>query len=501
MKKIPLLLLILLISFVTKAQEATIKFDIKNNLDKDIYILNNDYSNAEVMFGERGFNLPLVNSKATYTFKISKPVFYFAYYKGDSTKETSRYAFFLSPGDNLEFSVDALNPSTTCMVKGKGSENNQPLIQEINNAQFNLDAHKSDTLPGNVLKALKKKSSTNASALEKYISKYHPTKDFISVHRLTVQYFPVIEYIEFKGNHKYQIRKAFYRNEDKWQAVEDSLTTAHSLSNEQILNIPQYVYSLPVYVTRLKERLWKHPELLPEYFASEDGLVIMNDDPENVPKEKIINKHFTGKTAEFLFAAALFKSAINETEDNLPEIFARFKQAYPNSQYQRYIQPDITKIEERRKRTMTPEMKIVENPESLQTFEDVLKLVKGKTVLLDMWGTWCGPCRSELSNNSDAIKANFKDKGLDYLYIANHDSGKESKWKELIAYYNMTGTHVMASKNLTKDIMTKIKGTGFPTYVIIKKDGTFELSEAGFPMNREVLFKQLDKALQWAEQY
>ena len=112
-----------------------------------------------------------------------------------------------------------------------------------------------------------------------------------------------------------------------------------------------------------------------------------------------------------------------------------------------------------------------------------------------MWGTWCGPCRSELLQNSDSIKHYFNNKGLDYLYIANHDIGKDDKWKELISYYNLTGTHILASANLTKDIMTKVKGTGFPTYVIIKKDGTFELSEAGYPMKREVLVKQLEKVL------
>lgn len=492
MKTLPLFLI--LIAFASNAQEATIHFDIKNNLSKDIYVLNNDYSSPDIMFGERGFDLTLTNGKATHTFKLTKPVFFFVYFRGDSTKETSRYAFFLAPGDNLEFAVDALNPKATSVVRGKGSENNQPLIQQFNNDDVDFSAHKKDTLPNNVIQALKIRNEHDKKLLQNYISTYLPSKEFIRTHDLMVQYSPLIEYIQFKGNHKFVIRKAFTRNEQQWQAVEDSLTTALPISNDEMLNTPQYVYFVSLYVTRVKERLWRHPELLPEYFGSEDGVATVKKDPQNLPQEKIIHKHFTGKTREFLLAE-LLKSAINETEDNVSEIFARFRAAYPNSGYLKYLEPEINKIEQRKKRTLTNDMIIVPNSEAYKSFEDILQLVKGKTVLLDMWGTWCGPCRSELANNSDAIKAYFKDKGLDYLYIANHDTGNESKWKELIPYYNMSGTHIIASKQLTSDIMTKIKGTGFPTYVIIKKDGTFEVSEAGYPMKREVLYRQIERAL------
>ncbi|HEX4372477.1 MAG TPA: hypothetical protein VHZ50_04135 [Puia sp.] len=110
-------------------------------------------------------------------------------------------------------------------------------------------------------------------------------------------------------------------------------------------------------------------------------------------------------------------------------------------------------------------------------------------------GTWCGPCRESLLENSDSIKTHFQNKGLDYLYVANHDESNPAKWKKLIPYYNLSGTNILASKTLTEDIMQKVKGEGYPTYLIIKRDGSFELSKAGAPMNRNVLYKQLEDAL------
>ncbi|MGZ3778737.1 MAG: TlpA family protein disulfide reductase, partial [Mucilaginibacter sp.] len=109
----------------------------------------------------------------------------------------------------------------------------------------------------------------------------------------------------------------------------------------------------------------------------------------------------------------------------------------------------------------------------------------------DMWGTWCGPCREEIEKHSASIREHFKGKQLDYLYIANMDLKNGDLWKKLIAYFDLEGTHLLANKALTDDIMTKVKGTGFPTLFIIKKDGTFEGSKSQYPVNEDILIRQL----------
>ncbi len=112
-----------------------------------------------------------------------------------------------------------------------------------------------------------------------------------------------------------------------------------------------------------------------------------------------------------------------------------------------------------------------------------------------MWGTWCSPCRQEIEKNSAEIKKHFKGKGLEYFYVANYDASNTKAWKELISYFNLEGTHILASQALTKSVMNAVKGKGFPTYFLIKKDGSYELSKAGYPMERAKLIQQLEEAL------
>jgi thiol-disulfide isomerase/thioredoxin len=311
---------------------------------------------------------------------------------------------------------------------------------------------------------------------------------------LLLEIYTLYEFIEFKGTRQFNIPEQYFRNESKWQILEDSLIRQYSFDNDKLLDIPIYTYFLQTYYIRVQERCWIHPELIKQYTDSNTTINDLLDDPQNLLRENIINSHFKGKSAEFLYAD-LFMMSINDKEENLPEIFNRFEQKYPKSQYIPYVQSAINKIMERRKRILSDKMILIDKTDSLQTMNDLLKMFKGQTVLLDMWGTWCGPCRSELSLNAELIRKRFDSTNLTFVYVANYDTNKKSKWKELIAYYNLVGTHILASENLTKSIMNSIKGTEYPTYLIIRKNGTYIVSEAGYPMNKDILYDELECAL------
>ncbi|PHQ29858.1 hypothetical protein CJ305_07770 [Leeuwenhoekiella nanhaiensis] len=487
-----------ILPFLAQAQTNTqIALNIENATVDQVYFANSDYTKAAVLFGERVKEVALAEGKATWQDQISRPLFINAGYHNSDTKEFFTYAFYVSPGDSLEVSFDAKNPDSTLVVQGKGYRNNQPLLQKVLSDRESYEAYQKDSLPYNVLEAITLKNAEHKQILKDYNEKYSPDQSLVEVTDLYAEYFPLWTYLTFSGAQKFYAGEAFKRNESKWQAVADSLTLKLPMNNTALFDIPDYVYFLPLHLIRLKEYVWSHDDLLPYYYdtaTQEEALELYNNDRENVLREKIINKHFEGKTAEFLYAT-LFKSAIDDKEDSLPEIYSRFVKKYPNSAYIPYLEPAIKEIEAKRERKLTDKMQIIENADTYTTFDEVLELVKGKTVLLDMWGTWCGPCPKEFSLNSEAIKKHFEDRDLEYLYIANFDLENKEKWKELIAYYKLEGTHILASDELTKNIMGTLDSTSYPTYAILKKDGTFELSKAGYPMDREVLFDQIENAL------
>jgi thiol-disulfide isomerase/thioredoxin len=101
----------------------------------------------------------------------------------------------------------------------------------------------------------------------------------------------------------------------------------------------------------------------------------------------------------------------------------------------------------------------------------ILELYKGKFVLLDIWGTWCGPCKEALSHSTEEY-ARLKDYDIQYLYLAN--KSPQTAWENVIKEYNVSGPNV-AHYNLPPEQQAAIERHlnvhAWPTYKLFNRDG------------------------------
>ena len=96
---------------------------------------------------------------------------------------------------------------------------------------------------------------------------------------------------------------------------------------------------------------------------------------------------------------------------------------------------------------------------------------KGKIVYLDIWGTWCTPCKNKLKK-SHKLKEELKDYDIVYLYLANNS--EEDSWKNVIGEYNLTEpncVHYNLPEEQQDAIEQYVKITGYPTYRLIDRKG------------------------------
>ena len=101
----------------------------------------------------------------------------------------------------------------------------------------------------------------------------------------------------------------------------------------------------------------------------------------------------------------------------------------------------------------------------------ILEPFKGRIVYLDIWGTWCGPCKDKLKE-SHFVKDQLKDYDIVYLYLAN--TSPEESWKNVIKEYDLTGpncVHYNLPKDQQRAIEQFLKVDSFPTYKLIDKQG------------------------------
>lgn len=115
-----------------------------------------------------------------------------------------------------------------------------------------------------------------------------------------------------------------------------------------------------------------------------------------------------------------------------------------------------------------------------------LSELRGKYVLLDFWGVWCGWCVRGIPEMKKAYEAH-KDK-VEFVSIDCFDT--QDKWTDALQKYQMPWRHVKSED--TDATPQKYAVHGYPTKILINPDGTinfiFEGEDADF-------YKQLDKAL------
>jgi thiol-disulfide isomerase/thioredoxin len=112
--------------------------------------------------------------------------------------------------------------------------------------------------------------------------------------------------------------------------------------------------------------------------------------------------------------------------------------------------------------------------------------LKGKTVLLDFWATWCAPCRKGMPT-LEKIHQEFKDKGLVVLGLSVDEE------RETVEKY-LTTAKVTYPVALTADtdVVPMFQVNAFPTYVVIDRDGNvaaYQVGSWGEAALREALAK------------
>ena len=95
-----------------------------------------------------------------------------------------------------------------------------------------------------------------------------------------------------------------------------------------------------------------------------------------------------------------------------------------------------------------------------------LSSLRGKYVMLDFWGSWCGACIKSFPHLK-AFYEQHRDK-LEVVGIACHDT--KEKWNAAVKRHELPWLHVLNGE-ATNDVAELYGVQAYPTYVLIAPDG------------------------------
>ncbi len=122
-----------------------------------------------------------------------------------------------------------------------------------------------------------------------------------------------------------------------------------------------------------------------------------------------------------------------------------------------------------------------------------LKDLRGKYVYVDVWATWCGPCKAEIPHLK-ILEEEFHGKNITFLSISV-DNGRGYKdnslalskegWKKMIADKKMGGVQLFSDKNWESEF---VKGYGIrsiPRFILIDPKGNVVDANMTRPSNHK----------------
>lgn len=121
----------------------------------------------------------------------------------------------------------------------------------------------------------------------------------------------------------------------------------------------------------------------------------------------------------------------------------------------------------------------------------ILEKHSGKAVFLDIWATWCGPCRMG-HEQMKPMKAELKGQDVVFVYITP-PSSPVGTWNEMIT--EIDGEHYYLSNEQTQAIMATLQSTGFPTYAVYDRAGNLTFKTTGLYKDNNYYKNEIEKAL------
>ena len=95
-----------------------------------------------------------------------------------------------------------------------------------------------------------------------------------------------------------------------------------------------------------------------------------------------------------------------------------------------------------------------------------LKSLKGKYVYIDVWATWCGPCKREIPFMKE-LEKKFVGKKIAFVGISSEKN--RGKWLEMLRIQKMDGIQLNTSGD--ESFIKAYKIRGIPRFILLDKKG------------------------------
>lgn len=129
---------------------------------------------------------------------------------------------------------------------------------------------------------------------------------------------------------------------------------------------------------------------------------------------------------------------------------------------------------------------------SIEGKEVKLEDLKGKYVYIDVWATWCGPCKVEIPHLK-TLEKDYHDKNIEFVSISIDREKDKEKWVKMVADEELKGIQLFADNDWSSQFVKDYMISGIPRFILLDPKGNVVNADAPRPSSKDLvaLFNEL----------
>ena len=392
---------------------------------------------------------------------------------------------FLHPGDEIQVQADGQDFSGTLLYDGTGAKANNYLAEkQRRSTAFNSKYEQDNIYREELQPFLERNKAMRELQTELYTKRFGagvPSDEFATFAQTEILAAWAQTQTNYPDYHEYYAGLDSFEVDDSYYDFQSELPL--DLKDELIA--PGYRSFVKGYGARKLNDMIAEDETLQEDWPSAYRKLY----------ERMEGDEALGAEAkDFLLGAQLYDYISFFGVDGIDPLYEKYSTSNLNPALLEAIDKNYQAWSKLAVGQKAPDFKYT----SIEGGEMSLSDLEGSVVYVDVWATWCGPCKREIPASKELKKVFADQDDVAFMYVSVDDD--QEAWKKYLADDpEFKGIHLITGTGWKSDITDEYMIKGIPRYMLIDRNGNIASASAPRPSSGDKIKGMIRDLLESSE--